>query len=55
MTADIVGHEKQRVTYGLYSDGTSVTQRQEAMVTFETLMRKREAGVNVIALSGDKK
>lgn len=43
VTADIVGHEKQRVTNGLYSGGTSVTQRQEAMVTFETLMREREA------------
>ena len=53
VTADIVGHEKQRVTYGLYSDGTSVTQRQEAMVTFETLMRKEKLR-NVI-FEGDKK
>ena len=43
VTADMVGHEKQRVTNGLYSGGTSVTQRQGAMVTFETLMREREA------------
>ena len=43
VTADIIGHEKQTMTYGLYSGGTSVTQRQEAIVEFEKLMLEREA------------
>ena len=43
ITADIVGHEKQTMTYGLYSGGTSVEQRKEAIVQFEKLMLKREA------------
>mgnify|MGYP001489334027 FL=1 len=43
ITADIVGHEKQTMTYGLYSGGTSVKQRKEAIVQFEKLMLKREA------------
>ena len=28
VTADIIGYEKQAMTYGLYSGGTSVKQRQ---------------------------
>ena len=42
ITADIVGHEKQTITYGLYSGGTSVKQRQEAIVEFEKLMLAKE-------------
>ena len=43
VTADIIGHEKQTMTYGLYSGGTSVKQRKEATVRFEKLMLKIEA------------
>ena len=53
VTADIIGHEKQTMTYGLYSGGTSVTQRQEAIVEFEKLMLRREAEANVLPFSGD--
>ena len=42
-TADIIGHEKQTMTYGLYSGGTSVKQRKEAIVQFEKLMLEIEA------------
>ena len=38
VTADIIGREKQTMTYGLYSGGTSVKQRQEAILEFEKLM-----------------
>ncbi len=31
VTADIVGHEKPRITYGTYSGGTSFEQRQKAI------------------------
>jgi len=31
ISADIVGHEKQTITYGLYSGGTSMTQKMEAI------------------------
>ena len=31
VVADIVGHEKQTITYGLYSDGTSMAQKMEAI------------------------
>jgi integrase len=31
VTADIVGHEKPRITYGLYSSGTSMKQKAEAL------------------------
>jgi integrase len=31
VTADIVGHEKPRITYGLYSSGTSLQQKAEAI------------------------
>ena len=54
VTADIIGHEKQTMTYGLYSGGTSVSQRQEAIVEFEKLMLRREAEANVLPFSGDK-
>lgn len=30
-TADIIGHEKPRITYGLYSAGTSLKQKAEAL------------------------
>lgn len=43
VTADIVGHEKQTITYGLYSGGTSVQQRKEAMDKFEQRMLAMEA------------
>ena len=43
ITADIVGHEKATITYGLYSGGTSVEQRLEAMEAFEKLMLQKEA------------
>ena len=43
ITADILGHEKQTMTYGLYSGGTSIKQRKEAMDAFEALMLQREA------------
>ncbi len=46
VTADIIGHEKQTMTYGLYSGGTSVKQRHEAIVEFEKLMLEREAEAN---------
>ena len=42
VTADIIGHEKQTMTYGLYSGGTSVRQRLEAMEAFENLMLKKK-------------
>ena len=50
VTADIIGHEKQTMTYGLYSGGTSVKQRQEAIVEFEKLMLEKEAEAECIAL-----
>ena len=31
ITADIVGHEKQTMTYGLYSGGTSMEQKTDAI------------------------
>lgn len=31
ITADIVGHEKNTMTYGLYSGGTSIEQKREAL------------------------
>jgi integrase len=31
VTADIVGHDKPRITYGLYSSGTSLEQKAEAL------------------------
>ena len=43
ITADIIGHEKQTMTYGLYSGGTSVGQRKEAVDAYEALMLQREA------------
>lgn len=54
ITADIVGHKKQTMTYGLYSGGTSVEQRKEAVDAMEQLMLRREAEANVLPLSGDK-
>lgn len=32
MAADILGHEKQTMTYGLYSAGSSLKQKQQAML-----------------------
>lgn len=55
VTADIIGHEKQTMTYGLYSGGTSVKQRHEAIVEFERLMLEKEAKANVLPFGGDKK
>lgn len=46
VTADIIGHEKQTMTYGLYSGGTSVKQRQEAILEFEKLMLEKEEEAN---------
>ena len=46
VTAGIVGHEKAAITYGLYSGGTSIEQRKEAMESFEALMLQREAEVS---------
>lgn len=54
VTADIVGHEKQTITYGLYSGGTSVKQRQEAIVEFEKLMLEKEAEANLLPFTRDK-
>ena len=31
ITADIVGHEKKTMTYGLYSGGSSMAQKIEAI------------------------
>ena len=31
VTADIVGHEKKTITYGLYSGGSSMAQKIEAI------------------------
>ena len=31
LTADIVGHEKPRITYGLYSGGASLATKAEAL------------------------
>ena len=50
VTADIIGHEKQTMTYGLYSGGTSVKQRKEAIVQFEKLMLEREATARFCSL-----
>ena len=47
ITADIVGHEKATITYGLYSGGTSIEQRLEAMEAFEKLMLQKEAEATV--------
>ena len=54
VTADIIGHEKQTMTYGLYSGGTSVKQRQEAIVDFGEADARKEAEANVLPFSGDK-
>ena len=54
ITADIVGHKKQTMTYGLYSGGTSVEQRKRAVDAMEKLMLRREAEANVLPFSGDK-
>ena len=54
ITADIVGHKKQTMTCGLYSGGTSVEQRKEAVDAMEQLMLRREAEANVLPFSGDK-
>ena len=53
VTADIIGHEKQTMTYGLYSGGTSVKQRHEAILEFEKLMLEKEEA-NVLPFSGEK-
>lgn len=42
------------MTYALYSGGTSVRQRLEAMEAFENLMLKKEAQGNAVPISGDK-
>ena len=31
IAADILGHEKKTITYGLYSEGSSMTQKIEAI------------------------
>lgn len=31
VSADILGHEKPRITYGLYSGGTSLKTKKEAI------------------------
>jgi hypothetical protein len=31
LAADIVGHEKPRITYGLYSDGASLKTKADAV------------------------
>ena len=54
VTADIIGHEKQTMTYGLYSGGPPVKQRQEAILEFERLMLEKEEEANVLPFSGDK-
>ena len=54
ITADIVGHKKNTMTYGLYSGGTSVEQRKQAVDEMEQLMLRREAEANVPPFSGDK-
>ena len=54
ITADIVGHKKQTMTYGLYPGGTSVEQRKQAVDAMEQLMLRREAEANVLPFSGDK-
>lgn len=35
ITADIVGHEKNTMTYGLYSGGTSIAQKREALQSLD--------------------
>jgi integrase len=42
-TADIVGHEKPRITYGLYSGGTSLQNKRDAieLVSYPFLMLQR--------------
>jgi integrase len=35
IVADIVGHEKQTITYGLYSGGTSLVQKAKALAKLE--------------------
>ena len=52
VSADIIAYKRQTMTYGLYSGGTSVKQRQEAVVQFEKLMLAKEA--DVLPFSGDK-
>ena len=32
ITADILGHEKQTITYGIYSGGTSLEQKTQAIL-----------------------
>ena len=31
ITADILGHEKQTITYGIYSGGTNLEQKLDAI------------------------
>ena len=52
--ADIIGHEKQAMTYRLYSGVASVKQRHEAIVEFERLMLEKEAEANVVSFTGYK-
>jgi hypothetical protein len=44
MAADIVGHEKPRITYGLYSGGASLAAKRKAILTisyaFESKSKK---------------
>ena len=54
VTADIIGHEKQAMTYRLYSGVASVKQRHEAIVEFERLMLEKEAEANVVSFTGYK-
>ena len=42
------------MTYGLYSGGTLVKQRHEAIVEFERLMVEKEADANVVSFTGYK-
>ena len=38
ITADILGHEKQTITYGIYSGGTSLNQRHDALLSLNYIL-----------------
>ena len=42
IAADIVGHEKPTITYGLYSGGSSVMQRLDAIAKISYSLRERD-------------
>lgn len=44
IAADILGHEKQTMTYGLYSGGTSIAQRNAAIIRISGIIHEALSG-----------